>query len=125
MLLQPIKNNAQRVQTSQSVSIPAPVKGWNARDSLANMPEDFAVSLENVFPNLTSCDLRSGYLAQHRQRHGGCRDTRRVRGACHAQAHQRCGQRHLRLKRGRRLDVYCDGKNERPLANDDDGNVGR
>ena len=63
MLLQPIKNNAQRVQTSQSVSIPAPVRGWNARDSLANMPEDFAVSLENVFPNLTSCDLRSGYAS--------------------------------------------------------------
>ena len=60
-MLQPLNNNAQRVKTSQSVSIPAPVRGWNARDSLANMPEDFAVALENVFPNLTSCDLRSGY----------------------------------------------------------------
>ena len=60
-MLQPLNNNAQRVKTSQSVSIPAPVKGWNARDSLANMPEDFAVVLENVFPNLTSCDLRRGY----------------------------------------------------------------
>lgn len=60
-MLQPIRNNAQRSMTSQSVSIPAPVSGWNARDSLANMPEDFAVVLENVFPNLTSCDLRSGY----------------------------------------------------------------
>ena len=60
-MLQPLNNNAQRVKTSQSVSIPAPVRGWNARDSLANMPEDFAVQLDNVFPNLTSCDLRSGY----------------------------------------------------------------
>jgi hypothetical protein len=60
-MLEPLNNNAQRVKTSQSVSIPAPVRGWNARDSLANMPEDFAVELENVFPNLTSCDLRSGY----------------------------------------------------------------
>jgi hypothetical protein len=60
-MLQPIKNNAQRITTSQNVSIPAPVRGWNARDSLANMPEDFAVSLDNMFPNLTSCDLRSGY----------------------------------------------------------------
>lgn len=60
-MLQPVKNNAQRITTSQNVSIPAPVRGWNARDSLANMPEDFAVSLDNMFPNLTSCDLRSGY----------------------------------------------------------------
>ena len=60
-MLQPIKNNAQRITTSQNVSIPAPVRGLNARDSLANMPEDFAVSLDNMFPNLTSCDLRSGY----------------------------------------------------------------
>ena len=60
-MLEPLNNNAQRIKTSQSVSIPAPVRGWNARDSLANMPEDFAVELENVFPNLTSCDLRSGY----------------------------------------------------------------
>ena len=60
-MLQPLNNNSQRIKTSQSVSIPAPVRGWNARDSLANMPEDFAVSLDNVFPNLTSCDLRSGF----------------------------------------------------------------
>ena len=60
-MLEPLNNNAQRVKTAQSVSIPEPVRGWNARDSLANMPEDFAVELENVFPNLTSCDLRSGY----------------------------------------------------------------
>jgi hypothetical protein len=60
-MLQPIRDNAQRITTSQNVSIPAPVRGWNARDSLANMPEDFAVSLDNMFPNLTSCDLRSGY----------------------------------------------------------------
>tara|TARA_R110000764_G_scaffold29018_1_gene68213 strand:- start:671 stop:2128 length:1458 start_codon:yes stop_codon:yes gene_type:complete len=33
------------------------------RDSLANMPEDFAVELENIFPNLTSCDLRSGFAS--------------------------------------------------------------
>jgi hypothetical protein len=60
-MLEPLNNNSKRVKTSQSVSIPAPVRGWNARDSLANMPEDFAVELDNVFPNLTSCDLRSGY----------------------------------------------------------------
>jgi hypothetical protein len=62
-MLKPIRDNAQRAPTSQSASIPAPIRGWNARDSLANMPEDFAVSLENMFPNLTSCDLRSGFAS--------------------------------------------------------------
>ena len=62
-MLNPIRDNSQRSTTSQSVNIPPPVRGWNARDSLANMPEDFAVSLENMFPNLTSCDLRSGFAS--------------------------------------------------------------
>jgi len=44
-----------------SVSLPAPVGGWNARDSLADMAEDDAVTLENLFPGTTSCVLRSGY----------------------------------------------------------------
>ena len=60
-MLQPLLDNSRKTRTSQSGNIPAPVRGWNARDSLANMPEDFAVELENVFPNLTSCDLRSGF----------------------------------------------------------------
>ena len=60
-MLQPLLDNSRKTKTSQSASIPAPVKGWNARDSLANMPEDYAVDLENIFPNLTSCDLRSGF----------------------------------------------------------------
>ena len=74
-MLQPLNNNAQRVKTSQSVSIPAPVKGWNARDSLANMPEDFAVSLENIFPNLTSCDLRGGYASHSTGNGAGAVET--------------------------------------------------
>jgi hypothetical protein len=28
-------------------SIPAPVQGWNARDSIANMDPEFAVTLED------------------------------------------------------------------------------
>jgi len=62
-MLQPLTDNSRKSKVSQSASIPAPVKGWNARDSLANMAEDFAVELENVFPNLTSCDLRSGFAS--------------------------------------------------------------
>lgn len=44
-----------------SESLPAPVGGWNAKDSLGEMPKEDAVSLENWFPRTTSVDLRSGY----------------------------------------------------------------
>lgn len=44
-----------------SKSVPAPVGGLNARDSLANMPETDAVILENFFPTPSSVDSRLGY----------------------------------------------------------------
>jgi len=45
-------------------SLPAPVGGWNARDSLANMAPTDAVTLENFFPGVASVNLRGGY-SQH------------------------------------------------------------
>ena len=42
-------------------SIPSPVGGWNARDSIANMPVVDAVTLENWFPGVSNCVLRGGY----------------------------------------------------------------
>ena len=42
-------------------SIPAPVGGWNARDSIANMDPEDAVTLDNMFPNVSSVVLRGGY----------------------------------------------------------------
>ena len=42
-------------------SLPAPVGGWNARDSLADMDEKDAVILTNLFPSTTSVNLRGGY----------------------------------------------------------------
>ena len=42
-------------------SLPAPVGGWNARDSLANMAPTDAVTLENFFPGVASVNLRGGY----------------------------------------------------------------
>ena len=42
-------------------SLPAPVGGWNARDSLANMEPTDAVQLDNLFPTVSSCVLRGGY----------------------------------------------------------------
>ena len=74
-MLQPLLDNSRRTGTSQSGSIPAPVRGWNVRDSLANMPEDFAVELENIFPNLTSCDLRSGFASHSTGNGSGAVET--------------------------------------------------
>lgn len=47
--------------TALSKSLPAPVGGWNARDSIADMKETDAVILENFFPSTTSVDLRGGH----------------------------------------------------------------
>ena len=42
-------------------SLTAPVGGWNARDSLAEMPPGDAVFLTNFLPTPTECRLRYGY----------------------------------------------------------------
>src|SRR5580692_10901033 len=42
-------------------SLPSPVGGWNARDSLANMDPMDAVQLTNLFPSPSSVNLRGGY----------------------------------------------------------------
>ena len=46
---------------AQVASLPAPIGGWNARDSLANMEPMDAVTLENWFPSVSSVNLRGGY----------------------------------------------------------------
>ena len=49
-------------RTSNNVaSLPAPVGGWNARDALANMAPTDAVTLDNLFPGVSSVSLRGGY----------------------------------------------------------------
>lgn len=50
-------------QVSQSISLPAPVGGLNARDSVANMPATDALVLDNWFPTPTSVDVRRGYAS--------------------------------------------------------------
>jgi hypothetical protein len=47
--------------TARSTSIAAPVGGWNARDSLADMDKMDAPNLENWFPTTTEVVLRNGY----------------------------------------------------------------
>lgn len=45
---------------AHTINIPAPVAGWNARDSLARMSERDAVRLINWFPRTTYCEIRGG-----------------------------------------------------------------
>ena len=47
--------------TATTASIPAPIGGWNARDSLAQMDATDAVQLVNFFPTPTDVTLRKGY----------------------------------------------------------------
>ena len=51
---------AQRRQ-AVTASVSAPIGGWNARDSIANMPPLDAVTLNNFWPTPTSVQLRLGY----------------------------------------------------------------
>lgn len=43
-------------------SLPAPVGGWNARDSIANMSALDAVQLQNMFPSVSNVVLRGGFV---------------------------------------------------------------
>ena len=56
MLLQKAKQN-----TAKTASVPAPIGGWNARDSLANMEPMDAVQLVNWYPTPTDVTMRKGY----------------------------------------------------------------
>lgn len=51
----------RRPAESVVMSLPAPVGGWNARDSLANMDPADAVQLENWFPGTSNVNMRYGY----------------------------------------------------------------
>jgi hypothetical protein len=56
----PLRQNRARARIAVTRSTPAPVGGWNARDSIANMkPEDAAV-LDNWFPTASDVKLRKG-----------------------------------------------------------------
>jgi len=47
--------------TANTTSVPAPVGGWNGRDSLANMQPLDAVQLINWYPTPTDVTMRKGY----------------------------------------------------------------
>jgi hypothetical protein len=52
---------APRQQASQTVTVAAPIGGWNARDALGAMDPLDAVTLQNFWPGTNSVILRNGY----------------------------------------------------------------
>jgi hypothetical protein len=48
---------------SQVISIDAPIGGWNAFDSMDNMPPDCAVILDNLVPEAGSVNTRGGTIS--------------------------------------------------------------
>jgi len=58
MLRRPVKSAGDPMVATSTV--PAPLGGWNARDSLAQMPAKDAIILDNFFPRTTDISLRGG-----------------------------------------------------------------
>jgi len=59
----PLRSKGPRTQTSNVQSIQAPLGGWNAKNSIAAMPEGDAIKLINFFPTTVDCVLRGGNSA--------------------------------------------------------------
>lgn len=61
MLRRPARAKARSQQPiDDSLSLPAPYKGWNARDPEALMDEAYALSMVNCFPTAADVQLRAG-----------------------------------------------------------------
>lgn len=58
------RTNPGRQRTSATRSQPAPVRGWNTRDGIADMEPGFAVTLDNWFPMTAEIKMRKG-SAEH------------------------------------------------------------
>jgi hypothetical protein len=56
----PKQKRPPTIPAAQTLTLPAPVGGLNARDALAAMPQTDAVTLDNFFPSTTSVNLRNG-----------------------------------------------------------------
>jgi hypothetical protein len=54
-------NSLVQHSAAKVASLPAPIGGWNVRDSIANMDVLDAVQLTNLFPSVNNVVLRPGY----------------------------------------------------------------
>lgn len=59
----PARVKSRRGQVSRTHSSPAPIKGWNSRDSVASMQPNEALKLTNWFPTSSDVQLRKGSAA--------------------------------------------------------------
>ena len=53
---------AARGNKSINYNLPAPIKGLNVRDSLADMEPEYAIVMDNYMPLDTKVALRKGYV---------------------------------------------------------------
>lgn len=53
----------QKPRKARVMSVQSPVGGWNLRDSVDSLPKEDAYILDNLFPDLGSCNLRKGYTS--------------------------------------------------------------
>lgn len=68
---QPQRSKSQKRQVvAQTATLPAPIGGWNTKDTLARMSPTDAVALDNFFPQTSFCTLRPG-SALHQRIAGG------------------------------------------------------
>lgn len=54
---------ASKRAVARIANVTAPVGGWNARDAIAGMPPEDAVTLINFFPRTSDVTMRNGYSA--------------------------------------------------------------
>ncbi len=54
------RQRGRSIITAQTVDLPAPVGGWNARDGWAVMQPQYAITLDNFFPDMDGLRLRQG-----------------------------------------------------------------
>ena len=54
--------SVSRTNKSVSITLPAPIKGLNVRDSLAQMDVSYAITMDNYIPLDTKVALRPGYV---------------------------------------------------------------
>lgn len=59
-LRQPNRVNVPRARIANTKARTAPIKGWNARDSIANMKTEYAIALENFWPTASDLMVRKG-----------------------------------------------------------------
>jgi hypothetical protein len=61
MLMQPLRPNRGRQQTASSVWLPAPVRGWNAKNDLSDMEARDAIVLRNFIVTEKGVTTRPGH----------------------------------------------------------------